>query len=150
MIKKTLGRTGLQVTQLGFGAMEIRGPKVWGGREVSDEQSDAILNAVLDAGINFIDTAPDYGRSEERIGRFISSRRSEYYLATKCGCDVTVHPDKWETNHTWTRDRLLRNIEESLQRSEKQRRSGERRRRVRSGDVDAVAAAIILERWLGS
>ena len=85
MEMRTLGRTGLEVTQLGFGAMEIRGPKVWSGREVSDEQSEAILHAVLDAGINFIDTAVDYGESERRIGQFISSRRDEYYLASKCG-----------------------------------------------------------------
>ena len=47
-----------------------------------------ILNAVLDAGINYIDTSIDYGLSEERIGRYISHRRSEYYLASKCGCLV--------------------------------------------------------------
>lgn len=116
MIKKTLGKTGLEVTQLGYGAMEIRGPKVWGGREVSDEQSERILNAVLDAGINFIDTAVDYGLSEERIGKYISSRRDEYYLATKCGCDPKDVGDKWETPHTWTRDNLLRNIGGSLER----------------------------------
>jgi aryl-alcohol dehydrogenase-like predicted oxidoreductase len=114
METRQLGRTGLKVTQLGFGAMEIRGPKVWGGREVSDPQAERILNAVLDAGINFIDTAPDYGLSEERIGRFISGRRKEYFLATKCGCDPKDVGDHWETPHTWTRDRLLRNIEQSL------------------------------------
>src|SRR3990172_2855305 len=82
--KRQLGRTGLQVTTLGYGAMELRGaPR---GRDVSDEQAERILNAVLDAGINFIDTSIDYGVSEERIGKYISHRRSEYYLATKCGC----------------------------------------------------------------
>lgn len=116
MITKTLGRTGLEVTQLGFGAMEIRGPRTWKGREVTDEQADAILNAVLDAGINFIDTAVDYGLSEERIGRFISSRREEYFLATKCGCDPKDAGDHIETPHTWTRDNLLRNISGSLER----------------------------------
>jgi len=43
---------------------------------------------VLEAGINFIDTSPDYGPSEDWIGKFISSQRDEYYLATKCGCNV--------------------------------------------------------------
>ena len=82
--KRELGRTGLQVTTLGYGAMELRGgPR---GRDVSEEQSDRVLNAVLDTGINFIDTSIDYGLSEERIGKYISQRRSEYYLATKCGC----------------------------------------------------------------
>ena len=45
-----------------------------------------ILNAVLDSGINYIDTSIDYGQSEEFIGQFLSHRRSEFYLATKCGC----------------------------------------------------------------
>ena len=84
----TLGRTGLEVTKLGYGAMEVRGTRIWGGRPVTDEEAGQILNAVLDAGINFIDTANDYGRSEEYIGRFLSSRRSEFVLATKCGCLV--------------------------------------------------------------
>ncbi len=116
MISKVLGKTGLEVTQLGFGAMELRGPKTWSGREISDEQSERILNAVLDAGINFIDTAVDYGRSEERIGRYISSRRDEYYLATKCGCCPRDVGDHIETPHVWTRDNLLSNIEGSLKR----------------------------------
>ena len=43
---------------------------------------------MLDAGINYIDTSIDYGLSEERIGRYISHLRPEYYLASKCGCLV--------------------------------------------------------------
>jgi aryl-alcohol dehydrogenase-like predicted oxidoreductase len=116
MEKTSLGRTGLQVTKLGFGAMEIRGPRVWNGRPVSDSDSENILNAVLDSGINFIDTAYDYGRSEELIGRFISHRRQEYILATKCGCTLVDHGDHDETPHVWTRDNLLHNIDTSLRR----------------------------------
>lgn len=116
MNKKVLGRTGLKVTQLGFGAMELRGPKVWSGREISEGQSEAILNAVLDAGINFVDTAVDYGLSEERIGKYISSRRDEYYLATKCGCKPRDMGERWETPHEFTRENLLSNIEGSLKR----------------------------------
>ncbi|MEO9256550.1 MAG: aldo/keto reductase, partial [Tepidiformaceae bacterium] len=70
---RTLGRTGLDVTILGFGAMELRGaPR---GPEVSDEVAAEVLNAVLDSGINYIDTSPDYGRSEELIGKSIAGRR---------------------------------------------------------------------------
>ncbi len=115
--KRTLGRTGLEVTQLGFGAMEIRGPKVWNGRNPSEAEADRILNAVLDAGINFIDTAGCYGLSEERIGRYISDRRDEYYLATKAGCNLVPAGDgTLDTPHTWDRNTLLRNINESLTR----------------------------------
>jgi aryl-alcohol dehydrogenase-like predicted oxidoreductase len=116
MQKRKLGRTGMEVTQLGFGAMEIRGPRIWSGRPVTDSEADRILNTVLDAGINFIDTAYDYGLSEEYIGRFISHRRSEYFLATKCGCTVVNAGDHDDTPHVWTRENLMHNIDESLRR----------------------------------
>ena len=84
--KRELGRTGLQVTTLGYGAMELRGaPRA---RDITEVQAETILNKALDAGINYIDTSIDYGLSEERIGRYISHRRAEYYLASKCGCLV--------------------------------------------------------------
>jgi aryl-alcohol dehydrogenase-like predicted oxidoreductase len=112
-----LGRTGLKVTRLGYGAMEIRGSRIWGGRPVTEDQAKTILNAVLDAGINFIDTANDYGRSEEFIGKYIAHRRSEFYLATKCGCTVVRRDETTDdTPHVWTRENLLRGLNESLQR----------------------------------
>jgi len=112
-----LGSTGLQVTKLGYGAMEVRGTRIWGGRPVEDSEAESILNAVVDSGITFIDTANDYGRSEEYIGRFLSHRRSEFVLATKCGCSV-VHKDEHtdETPHVWTRENLFRGLHESLER----------------------------------
>lgn len=102
-----LGRTGQEVTRLGFGAMEIRGaPR---GRAVTDEQAETILNAVLDAGINFIDTARSYGLSEQYIGKYIADRRSEYFLATKGG--------RYQAGETdWTEEHLFRGMDESLQR----------------------------------
>src|SRR5207237_7966008 len=88
--KRTLGRTGMEVTTLGYGAMELRGaPR---GRPVTPEQGDKILNAVLDAGINYIDTSIDYGTSEEFIGRAIAGRRAQFFLASKCGCVVEGLP----------------------------------------------------------
>jgi len=112
-----LGRTGLDVTQLSFGAMEIRGSRIWSGRPVTDQQAETILNTVLDEGINFIDTANDYGRSEEFIGKYIAHRRKEFYLATKCGCTVVRKDENTDdTPHVWTRDNLFRGVEESLQR----------------------------------
>ncbi len=113
---KSLGKTGLPVTCLGYGSMGLRGPATWGVRTVDDDAADRFLNQVLDAGINFIDTAPDYGVCEERIGRFIGTRRNEYFLATKCGCDYQQHADRIEIIHTWTSDVLKRNIETSLAR----------------------------------
>ena len=104
----TLGRTGLQVTRLAFGAMEVRGPPR--GRPATDDQVRNILTAVLDAGINYLDTSNDYGRSEEFIGTFLAARRSDYFLASKCGCV----PGGGE--HVWTRHNLFRGLHESLDR----------------------------------
>jgi aryl-alcohol dehydrogenase-like predicted oxidoreductase len=116
VIRNLLGRTGLDVTRLGYGSMGLRGPRTWGVRVVDDAAADAFLNAVLDAGINFVDTAPDYGAAEERIGRFIGSRRNEYLLATKCGCVYTQHEDHLELDHVWTADVVRRNLDTSLER----------------------------------
>jgi aryl-alcohol dehydrogenase-like predicted oxidoreductase len=113
--KRILGRTGLEVTQLGYGAMEVRGERIWGGRPCSPAEADRILNAVVDAGINFIDTANDYGKSELYMGRFLAQRRNEFFVATKCGCHVQFAGDHDETPHIWTRDNILRNIADSLQ-----------------------------------
>jgi aryl-alcohol dehydrogenase-like predicted oxidoreductase len=111
LTRNTLGRTGLEVTNLGYGAMEIRGGSR--GREVSDEEAGIILNAVLDAGINFIDTSIDYGRSEELIGERISHRRSEFYLASKCGCAAIPEA---AGEHIFTRENIVAGVEQSLKR----------------------------------
>ena len=55
--KRKLGRTGLDVTVLGFGAMELRGQGSRYSRALAPDQPRKVLNAVLDAGINFIDTS---------------------------------------------------------------------------------------------
>ena len=55
---------------------------------IDDEDAGRLLNAVLDGGINLIDTSIDYGRSEELIGRYLGHRRDEYFLASKCGCPL--------------------------------------------------------------
>ncbi|MBN1671563.1 MAG: aldo/keto reductase [Kiritimatiellae bacterium] len=97
--------------------MEIRGSRIWDGRSVSDKEAETVLNGVLDAGINFIDTANDYGRSEELIGRYLSGRRDDYFLATKCGCQVTRRDEYTDdTPHVWTRANLERGLHESLSR----------------------------------
>jgi len=116
MKKRQLGNTGLEVTQLGYGTMGLRGPRTWGVRVVDEESADRFLNAVLDAGINFVDTSPDYGIAEERIGRSISSRRNEFYLATKYGCVYTQHEDHLQVDHVWKKDVVERNLAQSLER----------------------------------
>ena len=111
MEQRTLGDTGLRATVLGYGAMELRDPQ-----RVSASEAEHLLGAVLDGGINFVDTSPDYGVSEDRIGAYISHRRSEYVLATKGGCNVDAHGSGGDPRHIWTRAQLLANIEQSLKR----------------------------------
>jgi aryl-alcohol dehydrogenase-like predicted oxidoreductase len=102
----TLGRTGIEVTRLGFGGMALRDESnKW---PIEDDHAEAVLNTVLDSGINFIDTADCYGRSEPFIGRFLSHRRDEYTLATKCGCIPK--------GREWTRENLFIGLERSLKR----------------------------------
>jgi aryl-alcohol dehydrogenase-like predicted oxidoreductase len=107
MEKRNLGKTGLEVAALGYGAMELR--------HVGEQQeATRLLNAVLDGGINYIDTSPDYGPSEAYIGNAIAHRRDEFYLATKCGCNVDQAGKLLDPRHVWNRARLLANIENSL------------------------------------
>jgi aryl-alcohol dehydrogenase-like predicted oxidoreductase len=108
MEKRTFGNTGLSVTALGYGAMELR--------HVDEAEADRLLNAVLDGGINFIDTSPDYGPSEDLIGKFIAQRRDEYFLATKCGCNVPLTGGDDAPPHIWTGAHVRHNIEHSLRR----------------------------------
>lgn len=116
MNQRVLGRTGIKVTQLGYGTMGLRGPRTWGVRVVDDAAADRFLNRVLDSGINFLDTAPDYGASEERIGRFISKRRHEYTLATKCGCVYAQQGEQLQLRHVWNQDVIRQNLKTSLRR----------------------------------
>jgi aryl-alcohol dehydrogenase-like predicted oxidoreductase len=106
MKKRRLGKTDLYVTALGYGAMELR--------NMEEQASVRLLNAVLDSGINYIDTSPDYRLSETFIGKAIARRRDEFTLATKCGCNVDERGNPQDPDHVWSRERLLANIEQSL------------------------------------
>lgn len=114
--KATLGRTGLEVTKLGYGAMELRGLEHF--RRLSEREASALLNGVLDHGINYIDTSPDYGYSEEQIGQHLGARRSEFYIATKCGCPVESPDTPYERRkpHSFTRENIRAGVEQSLRR----------------------------------
>ncbi len=77
------------MTPIGFGAFKIgrnEGIKYARGYRLPDEASVArLLGGVLDLGINYIDTAPAYGISEQRLGQAIAGRRAELVLSTKVG-----------------------------------------------------------------
>ena len=92
MKKMILGRTGLEISRTGFDALPIQ--------RVSFEEAGALLNRALDGGITYIDTARAYTDSEEKIGRAISHRRGEYFIATK--------------THAKTADGFWKDLETSL------------------------------------
>ncbi len=77
----------------------------------SEEQERAgrLLNAALDAGINFLDTAECYGVSEELIGQYVSHRRGEFILATKAG-----HVSGGCSGEPWTAQTVADSIDRSL------------------------------------
>ncbi len=101
MQTRDLGKSGLRVSALGFGAMHINDERV------SEAAAAALLNKVLDLGITLIDTARGYGLSEERIGRHLAHRRSEFVLSSKLGYGVEGQPD-------WTYDCIVQGVERAL------------------------------------
>lgn len=119
--RRPLGETGAEVTVLGYGAMELRGePR---GRPLTESEVGGILNAVLDAGVNLIDTSIDYEQSEERIGRHVGHRRDEFLLATKCGCLVGwERPADYKGGmagggpHDFSRANIVAGVDQSLRR----------------------------------
>ena len=115
IMTRTLGSTGADVTILSYGAMELRGrPR---GPEIADQDAGRLLNAVLDGGINLIDTSPDYGRSEELIGTYIGHRRDEFFLASKCGCPLELPTDALPPYpHDYSPGNVRADVEQSLRR----------------------------------
>jgi aryl-alcohol dehydrogenase-like predicted oxidoreductase len=112
---RQLGSTGVEVSALGYGAMELRGPPR--GPALEDDDAGRLLNAVLDGGITLIDTSIDYGRSEELIGRHLADRRDEYFLASKCGCLLEQPPDATPPfRHDFSAVNVRAGVEQSLRR----------------------------------
>ena len=75
MKKRILGRTGLEVSAIGFGGIPIQG--------VSDAEADAIVGAALDSGITLFDSARGYTDSEAKLGRALAGVGGEIVVATK-------------------------------------------------------------------
>jgi aryl-alcohol dehydrogenase-like predicted oxidoreductase len=112
---RPLGRTGFDATILGYGAMELRGTP--NGPAIEDADAERLLGALLDGGVNLIDTSIDYGRSEELIGRYLSHRRDEFFLASKCGCPLGIPPGATPPYpHDWSAANVRAGVEQSLRR----------------------------------
>jgi aryl-alcohol dehydrogenase-like predicted oxidoreductase len=104
MEKRQLGNTDMHVSRLGVGLSEI-------GSGVSEETASEVLNTALDLGINFLDTAECYGGSEELVGKAVSHRRSEFFLATKTG-----HVSGDYVGQDWSAKTVRDSIDRSLKR----------------------------------
>lgn len=83
---RVLGRTGLRVSEVGFGAWAIGGTSYG---TTKDEESLEALATAWEHGVNFFDTADTYGNghSEELIGKFLKEKRDQAVIATKAGWD---------------------------------------------------------------
>src|SRR5471030_320998 len=111
---RALGRTGLTVSEIGFGAWGIGGRTVahtsYG--DTDDATSLSALARALDCGITFIDTSSAYGNghSEELIGQAFEGRRDRVVIGTKAGYDA------WDRPPDFTAAAILKSAEGSLSR----------------------------------
>jgi aryl-alcohol dehydrogenase-like predicted oxidoreductase len=112
MLYRTLGQSGMQVSLLGYGGWAM-GKKGWPG--VDEKEARKTLEACIEMGINFFDTAPVYGfgHSEEVLGEALGSLRQQIIIATKCGLRWN---DRGYVKHNLTRDSIAWEIEHSLRR----------------------------------
>lgn len=107
---RTLGKTGVKVSEIGLGTWQIGGTD-WG--DVSEKDALAILHKSVEMGVNFIDTADVYGmgRSERIIGKFLKETKEKVYVATKLG------RREWVENKGWPSKYTLEMVEKDTQRS---------------------------------
>ncbi len=116
MDQRQLGSQGPWVSTIGFGAFKIgRNLQTKYGTEYplpDDAEVSRLLNGLLDRGVNYVDTAPAYGLSEERIGAAIAHRRAEYVLSTKIGETF----ENGISTYDFSRAAIERSVERSLRR----------------------------------
>ncbi|MEL6535434.1 MAG: aldo/keto reductase [Bacteroidota bacterium] len=110
MNHRTLGKTGINVSEISLGTWQVGGK--W-GQPFDHALADDILNTAVDQGVNFIDTADVYGdgngESEQAVGRLVRSRSERIYVASKCGRQLQPH-----TNEAYTPKALRAYVEASL------------------------------------
>ncbi|MEM9703952.1 MAG: aldo/keto reductase, partial [Planctomycetota bacterium] len=121
MNARPLGRTGFFVSPVSFGAFKIgrnRGIKYPTPYPLPTEaEAERLLNAALDAGVTLIDTAPAYGLSEARVGRYLSHRRGEFVLSTKVGERWGMTPSGGtNSRYDYSRSAVLSSVLQSLKR----------------------------------
>lgn len=113
LTKRELGKSGIKVTEIGIGLWAIGGDE-WG--PVDDENSLEAIEAALQSGINFFDTADVYGmgHSEKLLGRAMKGRREEFIVASKIGW-VGFDHDAGKSQYDST-EKLIAGVESNLER----------------------------------
>jgi aryl-alcohol dehydrogenase-like predicted oxidoreductase len=112
---RRMGDTGLLVSRIGYGAMELSGPPR--ARDIAESDVVKFLNQLIDRGVNYVDTSIDYGWSETLIGKALAHRRDDFFLASKCACEVGVEgPREGHETHTYTGENVTAGVEQSLRR----------------------------------
>ena len=116
--KRALGRSGVAVSEIGFGAWTL-GLDWWG--KVSPDDARRLVDRAIELGITFFDTADTYGAGagEERLAEALRGRRDDVQIGTKFGYDITVPHD--QSSHSerptnWDPAHIRRACEASLQR----------------------------------
>ena len=125
MLTRNIGKSGIEVSALGMGCWAIGGPWTWaqpgrdlhpsGWGQINDDESIRAIHAALDAGVNFFDTAANYGagHSERILGKALQGRRENVVVATKFGHIInekekTVYADD---------DQILSNVRQDVENS---------------------------------
>ncbi len=85
---RTLGKSGIKVSEIGFGAWTIA--LDWWGKKIEDDEAKKLLKKAYDLGINYFETGDIYGRgkSEKLIGEVFAGTRNEVVISTKYGYDI--------------------------------------------------------------
>ena len=119
-MRRTLGRSGLQVSALGLGCWAIGGPWFWldgqgGWGDIDDNESVRAIHRALDLGVNFFDTAANYGtgHSERILARALEGKRNQAVIATKFG----FHVNEAEKRVTFREDDHLKYVREECEAS---------------------------------
>src|SRR5258708_34131466 len=124
--KRRIGRTALEVTELGLGTATLGGTRI----PVSRAEAEAIVRAAWDSGVRYVDTAPYYGfgQAERAVGDALrAEKRDEWVLSTKVGrllpprlasaaADAPQHGMPLHPVSDHSHDGLMRSVEHTLQR----------------------------------
>lgn len=121
MKKRMLGATGIELSELGYGAAALFGKDVLGKQGISEDQAYALISTAISEGVTFFDTGINYGYAEERLGRCVSEaiknglvKREDLVIETKCG--ETINKDGSYGDINWSPDWIKKSVEISLER----------------------------------